>query len=248
MAMNPTDEDQKPTIEERYSGAIHASNLRVQAERTGPADVLIAAGMSPSRLGAALMRLHSEWDAVEHPKRPTTEMTQAVYKALTPARIPLVVSPERYRALELEDEQQRRASAAITTNKWYVHELGLLFQKLKTLPEVRRGLSFWVREYGIADADKRTAEVLSWWLHNICPACSGRKKEVIAGTPSLSHKDCRVCKGTGKTRVPHDANNTRQLIESWKILRHIDVCVKSAEASLKSRLHPMRDRKEKATA
>ncbi|NMM21829.1 MAG: hypothetical protein HHJ15_18070 [Rhodoferax sp.] len=50
------------TTEERCTTAIHASNLRVEADRTGSADVIIAMGMSRSRLGAPLLRLRSEWD------------------------------------------------------------------------------------------------------------------------------------------------------------------------------------------
>lgn len=50
------------TIEERYITANKASNLRVEADKGGAVDVIIAAGMSPSRLGSALLRLHSEWD------------------------------------------------------------------------------------------------------------------------------------------------------------------------------------------
>lgn len=52
----------KPGIEETYSGAIHSSNLRMEVREDSPngaACVLIAVGWSPSRLGAALMRLHS---------------------------------------------------------------------------------------------------------------------------------------------------------------------------------------------
>lgn len=48
------------STEERYLIAADASNLRVQSERTGDADVLIAAGWSASRIGGALMRLHTK--------------------------------------------------------------------------------------------------------------------------------------------------------------------------------------------
>ena len=57
-----------PDIAEQYASATHATNLRVEAERRSSADILIAAGWSPSRLGAALIRLHSEWDGSEHPR------------------------------------------------------------------------------------------------------------------------------------------------------------------------------------
>lgn len=55
--------DERPGVEETYSSAITSSNLRCEAERRGDADMLIAAGWSPSRIGAALMRLHTEYDS-----------------------------------------------------------------------------------------------------------------------------------------------------------------------------------------
>jgi hypothetical protein len=61
-------DNEKPDITERYSNATHASSLVVQERTSGPGDMLIAAGWSKSRTGAALMRLHSEWDGVEKPR------------------------------------------------------------------------------------------------------------------------------------------------------------------------------------
>lgn len=55
----------RPTVEESYISAAHTSNLRMVAERTGAADVMVAAGWSDSRIGQALMRLASEWDGAE---------------------------------------------------------------------------------------------------------------------------------------------------------------------------------------
>lgn len=63
--MDTTD---KPTIDERYTRAGNSRNLSVEEERSGDADVLIAAGWSRNRLGAALLRLHSEWDSAEKPR------------------------------------------------------------------------------------------------------------------------------------------------------------------------------------
>ena len=48
------------STEERYLSASQSSNMRVQAEKHGDADVMIAAGWSASRIGGALMRLHSK--------------------------------------------------------------------------------------------------------------------------------------------------------------------------------------------
>ena len=65
------------TTEEKYTSATHAINLRVEADRTGQADIIIAAGMSPSRLGAALLRLHSERDGASTPPPMTPERIAA---------------------------------------------------------------------------------------------------------------------------------------------------------------------------
>ena len=54
--------DERRTVEESYTSATNSSNLRCEAERRTDVDVLIAAGCTPGILGAALMRLHSEWD------------------------------------------------------------------------------------------------------------------------------------------------------------------------------------------
>jgi hypothetical protein len=55
------------TTEERYTSATHASNLRCESDKPGQIDPIIAAGMSPSRMGAALLRLHSEYDGASKP-------------------------------------------------------------------------------------------------------------------------------------------------------------------------------------
>lgn len=48
--------------EEKYLRATATSNLRVEADVIGAADILIAAGWSASRIGSALMRLHTKPD------------------------------------------------------------------------------------------------------------------------------------------------------------------------------------------
>ena len=63
--------DNTLTTAEKYSSAIHASNLRVEAEKPGAGDLLIAVGWSPSRLGAALMRLHTEYDGAGLSRNPS---------------------------------------------------------------------------------------------------------------------------------------------------------------------------------
>jgi hypothetical protein len=65
----------KPNVEELYSTAGNTSDLTVEADRRGAGDVMIAAGWSESRIGMALLRLHSEYDSGEasHKRASITE-------------------------------------------------------------------------------------------------------------------------------------------------------------------------------
>lgn len=224
-----------PNTEERYSTATHSSNLRVQAERSSPADLIIAAGMSPSRLGAALLRLHSEFDSAEQPKRMQREAIEVLAQTLP--RLP-------NKALDMKAAHQ-------TAHAWHLHELKILMGKLKTLPAVRVELVAWARKNTMADADKRVAEVLIYWLHPVCPVCEGRGKEKIPGTPSLSHRDCRDCHGTGETPTPRDPeapDNVAYIRGSQLLLSHIRGCVHTARASIRTRLQGPRKIKTEGEA
>ena len=68
--------DQNPGLDERYTTAITASNLKVEGDRTGAADLLIAMAWSKSRTGAALLRLHTEYDA--HARAPGEDNATAM--------------------------------------------------------------------------------------------------------------------------------------------------------------------------
>lgn len=58
------DNDAPPDIAEQYASATNTSNLRMEmdADRRSNADILVAAGWSKSRIGTALMRLHTHYD------------------------------------------------------------------------------------------------------------------------------------------------------------------------------------------
>lgn len=49
--------------------------------------------------------------------------------------------------------------------------------------------------------DKVARVSLKMWIYDGCPACTGRRKETIFNTPSLSAKDCTLCGGTGKVEL-----------------------------------------------
>ena len=70
----------KPSVDETYSRAGNTSNLTVEADRRGDADVLIAAGMvgASKSLGMALLRLHSEYDGASRLREDATMLDVAM--------------------------------------------------------------------------------------------------------------------------------------------------------------------------
>lgn len=208
-----TTDDQKPTVDELYSTATHTSNLRMEmdSERRSNADILVAAAWSPSRLGSALLRLHSEWDGAAHPRKISPQAIREY--ALTLAGTPT----------------QRKHKAHQIAHDWYLHEVALLLGKLKTLPVVRYQLSMQASKWEIEDPERTACAVLLWWLDHVCPECQGRKEEIIPDSPSLSGRACQVCRGSGERPLPYWGDGRR-------LLNHIEGCIGSARVSIRQRL------------
>ena len=182
-----------PNSTERYRVAVQASNLRAEAERSGPIDSIMAAGMNKCALGIAFMRLCSEWDSTEKP-----------------------IAAKK---------------ATLETGAWLMQERKRLLAKLRTLPEVRETLVSWsASQPDVSDA-AHVVQVILWWLDHVCVSCNGLKYQRIVGTPSLSHKQCWQCHGSGEVPVPQDLENPRYLRGSKKMLQHISACVISAAIS-----------------
>jgi hypothetical protein len=228
-----TPENQAPTVEEMYDSATHASNLRVVADRNGPGDLLIIMGWSQNYVGAALMRLQSEWNGAAHPMRMTSDQIKLMATTYRRDDDGLVTTTEGLHLLPLEVAKR-------DAKNWYMHEVKILFGKLKSLPLARDHLARWARLQMIDNADHRVAEILHWHLDHKCPACEGRGKELIPNTPILSHKDCKVCRGTKETRIPHQQGNEQYLHESKKMLRYINDCIKTEKTRLKQTLPNLR--------
>jgi len=208
--------EDRPTIDERYTNATHASSLVVTSERGGAGDMLIAAGWSQIRLGAALLRLASEWDGAEKPQ-PMHARGINILAA--------EIAREHGRDITDADHKEARQQAA----KWLEHENKILMGKLKTLPEVRQALTAWVKESGIPDHAEASAETLMWWLDAKCRHCHGRKWEIIKDTGRLSDKVCPACRGSGERPRPGGLQTNR-------ILVYLDHCVHQSRRSMKHRL------------
>lgn len=206
--------EEKAGVDERYSRANNTSDLTVKAERGGAGDVLIAAGWSPSRLGTALLRLHSEWDAAEKPRALHDLEIKTLAEQLARGQ---KVTEDHY--TKAREEAQR----------WFLHEQKLLLGKLKTLPSVREQLALKATEMGFDEPMEVAAKALMWWLDSTCRVCHGRRWERRPGTPTLSSRACRECHGSG----------VRMSGLFLPLVNYIEDCVNAGRDSIKSRLRGM---------
>lgn len=198
-----TNED-KPTISERYGSANSASVLRAEATRSGPLDLIIAAGMSPHRLGTALLRLVSEWDGAAKPMIYSADYflpgLQAGFRAAYPER--------GATDAEKKDVKRQAQTLAVAAN---FTEARLLMGKLRTLPLVRAALHYTAaHEMRFEEPEKVVASTLYWWLDRNCTACQGRKQQTAKGSPALTRAACSGCGGSGLRALPY-GDAARQL-------------------------------------
>jgi hypothetical protein len=194
------DFDRRPSIDERYASACNTTSLHVIADKGGAGDVLIASGWSPTKLGSALLRLHSEWDGTAKLPKVTPEAITQVARTMqgTPA--------------------EKLAKAQKIAADWHSHECRLLAQRLKTLAAVREAATQRLNVWGAINAKDVAAEVLMHWLHPVCNVCAGQKFELIPGTPSLSTKACKGCRAAGRAETPHGEIGKR-------LQNYLDDCV-----------------------
>ncbi|MEJ7685641.1 MAG: hypothetical protein WKG52_00830 [Variovorax sp.] len=231
--MNDTN---RPTVEERYSSAINTSNMKVVLDRPNVADVIIAAGWSRAKFGTALMRLQSEWDGSEKPRSLAPAAVKVLANVFTRegVRDGKVVFKDAKSVVHLLPPAE---AAKRQAHEWHMHELGVLFQKLKTLSEVRALMAeyAWLRNF--QDPHTKAAAVISWWLHHTCTVCGGGKWEVIPGTNRHSNRACSSCKGSGDAQIPYEWEGRRMLSEIEKSLNQAR-CSMGAATSNKSREAP----------
>lgn len=202
------DTNERAGVEERYETACNASSLKVEAEKGGAADVMIAAGWSDSRIGMALLRLHSEWDGAAKPKR----MGEAQILALAAA------NPD-------EKGKPRKTWARSESVAWFRKELRLLAISLKSRASVMEQLTHWAIMKGIDPLVVGPA--VHYWLAPTCTVCDGHGRRKVHDQPALSAKQCHACSGTG--HAPHPEGSARVLVQ-------IDYVVNVARGSLKKRL------------
>lgn len=255
-------EEPRMTIEESYSYSTAASNLRVEADRRGAADVIIAAGMNPHELGMALDRLRAEWDRTAKPPPPPADKIEALAATLAtePKRIHtgrvddkgapvLEVNPTGglvREILRLDDGEEvvlyrtPLAVAREVAQTWQEQDNKLALQRLKTLPAVRAMLLRWCKDQGFEDGPHLTAAVLLWWLAPKCQTCGGTALKPREQGNRRLEKPCTDCRANpipGERKVPHGWRGRR-------MVTLLNECQRNANRSLDAKFRPPRKPKK----
>lgn len=226
MTNDPTKKD-RPGVVEKYTSATHATNLVVSPDRAGPADSLMAAAWSQSRLGSALLRLHSEADATSEPRRLPETTMEVLAREIARERVKVERrdNPKAKEKVTEADWDEARRQAG----EWYLNEHALRLQRLKTLPEVREQVALYAFASSIPEPLGAAANAIHWWLNNQCHVCHGQRWQLIPGTPKLSTRVCDACNGSGVRPMPDG-------VQTKLLLTYINDCVNRARAGIARRL------------
>jgi hypothetical protein len=198
-----------PSLEERYGAATVSSNLRLDENRRGAVNLLIAAGVAArgdlkgSRvLGGALQRLLTEWEQVAKPQR----MQVMSFKAWIDA-LPLIKVGERagkggeavpIMGRDKDGARKKRDEQQELSDFVYGKELMLLAQKLPSRFLVRDILFAVATQWGCEEPDEVVAGAIAHWLASKCQNCRG------TGSIEMAEKirTCDKCHGSTQARVP----------------------------------------------
>ena len=195
------------TVDEGYASACASSDLRVEAEKRGDADLIIAAGLgwNDNRIGGALMRLISEWHGVAKPVKPTRKQITGMAEQL-------------FRSAKARSLKDCSAEATESAWAWYSDELERVASRLKSLPAVHRQVATKLSQWGVQNAESKAMRSIGWWLIQRCDVCGGTQWEVAKGTNRQTAQACPGCRGTGEMRLPDESLTLRVAV-------YLDVCI-----------------------
>lgn len=225
-----TGENAPPTLEERYSTAHRTSQLDSDNIQSGPVHLLMATAMvwqnptdrhgnplsehakASSRIGHALARLQSEWNAVE---RPTLHQPKSLRYWI--GFLPLIKVGQRSVDGEMKPIMGRDKEGAklhqeaerMMLQARHVQELKFLAQKLPSRFTVRESLFGMANQWGWDDAEQKVSEILKHWLDDNCVRCHGTG--VITFTLVDIPQTCPDCHGAKKSPVPYGNEGRRML-------------------------------------
>ena len=197
--MTADDPNARPTLSERYGVAV--------SNGTGLEHMILAAGMQHERLGAVLLRLQSEYDAVRGDLERAGQIApQRTAQARDLARrAALAERLKDYGAAEVLNA--RAAEIRERTPDEVLSARAFILMGLKTLHDGKQRFGAFAIGIGVqpkrnikpAIARAIAGQVLDVWLDPTCHTCdgTGHVGNVYAGE---TRKQCDTCAGSGHRR------------------------------------------------
>jgi len=227
------DDDEAPTIRERYSLAARASRLTVRADRPGNVDLLIAAGWIKDGLATTLYRLMSEFDVVRGEQRVATveqdRLAREWSEASTAAAVEVRRRPHERSILFVGPPSSQHfmrgpnaISLAATRAATQARAFHLL--EMKTLPLAKRAVLRYADQQatfqGLVDLSpdevaQLCGQVLQTLLDPLCPVCEGRGFTGGFSAPQVWHQGEGSCRRTGRRIIKFSPNPVGELFARW---------------------------------
>jgi cytochrome c5 len=209
-----TSSNDRPTVEEAYSTASNTSDLTVVADHGGAGDILIAAGWSPQRLGAALLRLVSEWDRAEKPPKPTAATIQGLVGTF---QRPLPGEPVPAKPVRLTSATAPRHASA-----WYLHDMGMLCGRMAHLPVVVEQVGLQAHRWSMgrqpeAAAQRRTDAEMLRRLTEAVKAAGDDETAAARATATLQVQHLEVA---ARDRVRDQDDLRRATVIAGEVVRY----------------------------
>lgn len=185
--------ERPPGLDERYISATNASNLTLDADRIGPVDHLIAAGLVGNRMGSILIHLVGEWTSADKPPKWSEDEILARAAEL----------PKRKGKV---DVKRARAEAIVA----HASAMRAAYQRLPSRAAALSIMEEWARMRDV-DGDL-LSPALYHHLNPTCPVCDGLGQLRMADAPVLG-KQCHHCNGAGTWPRPLGAERVHQWLK-----------------------------------
>src|SRR5574343_2061927 len=223
-----------PSLVERYTEAMTATNLMVLPNRRMPVDTLIAAGWCGGSLGAMLYRLACEHDDIRARIRQQrrNEADRSDRRAhLRHAIRAAKRAQERAEAIALVDGQDSADRLLADAERTSIR------QRLRSLPQVLEAIvgraHLEAAAVGVQDVSAESCQhiaekALSLWLDPLCPHCHSTKR---LGGYNVEQVECRPCFSTGRrsTQMHNTPQGQRLGVE---VLAYIDSTATAARRDM----------------
>lgn len=201
---------QRADLQEQYECASNTRDLSVRSHQAGAVDVLAAHAWSATRLGGALLRLHSQWESAEKPVRQEPRPLRNFLQTLPRTKA----------------EEAHAAEVGLFA-AWYLQDMATLIGNLAALPVVREQVTVRAMRWGmgahpnvtmralLAEQDKADDRALAACRSAVEAAGEGEKQAAQAQLQSLSEEVAARRSALRREEVDRAMEKATAVIRYW---------------------------------